>query len=110
MEWVYRYMVGIDTCADAPGYRRFMIQPHPGGGLSHAAATIDTVRGRITCKWYMIDGRFILCVSVPPNTAAEIRLPVFVSSIADAGGLDFVKINEVLCASVHAGEYRIVCS
>lgn len=110
MEWIYRYVVGIDTCADAPGYKRFVIQPNPGGGLRFAGAELETVRGRIACKWSFADERFVLEVNVPANTGAEIRLPAFVKEVVDSAGLSFFETDGLLCADTHAGEYRIICA
>ncbi len=110
MEWVYRYMVGIDTCSDSPGYKHFVICPCPGGGIRYAWAELDTVRGRIACKWVLEGNRFELTFTVPANTTAEIRLPNAVTAVRDSGGLCFHREDNALCAEAEAGEYRIVCS
>lgn len=107
MEWVYRYMVGIDTVSGAPGYKKFAIHPCPGGGISHAQATIETVRGKIACKWALEDGRFVLDVSVPANTSAEIVLPDFVREAPYSGGAAFSEKDGKFRADVCAGEYHI---
>ncbi|MCH8978419.1 MAG: family 78 glycoside hydrolase catalytic domain [Armatimonadetes bacterium] len=57
-----------------PGYKRILIAPEP-GPLTSAAATYDSVRGRIATDWRIENGRFNLKLSVPPNTEAVIRLP-----------------------------------
>ena len=110
MEWVYRYMVGIDTCSDAPGYKRFIIHPYPGGGISHAKASLETVRGRVECGWTLEDGAFTLELSVPSNTTAQIRLPENVSRVTDPCGLSFAREGGSYAARAYAGTYRIVCS
>jgi len=109
MEWVYRYMVGIDTCKDAPGYKRFAIRPYPGGGIRFAKADLETVRGRISCRWTDSEKSFVLEFTVPSNTAAEVTLPEFVEAIADTCGLTFREEAGHLLASAPAGSYRIVC-
>ena len=110
MEWVYRYVVGIDTKSGAPGYKQFTIRPYPGGGLSYAGAAIETVRGRIASGWRIDMDTFTLDVSVPANTSAEIVLPDLVSCVTDASGLAFEIAGGVYRADAEAGDYHIVCS
>lgn len=109
MEWIYRYMVGIDTCHGAPGYKRFMIHPCPGGGISYAKAVLETVRGQICCKWSLSETDFLLDVTVPANTSAEIRLPEFIRKVTAADRLEFSETNGELRAETCAGEYHIEC-
>lgn len=110
MEWVYRYMAGIDTIKGFPGYKKFMIRPCPGGGITYAKAAIETVRGRIECGWEIVDsGRFILDVTIPSNTSALIYLPSCVNEIENAGGLRFAADNGAVYADAPAGRYHIVC-
>lgn len=109
MEWIYRYMIGIDTCSKAPGYKRFMIRPCPGGGISYAKAELETVLGLIKCKWILQENQFVLEFTVPANTSAQVRLPEFVACVIDADGLAFHKENRELFAEAAAGSYHIVC-
>lgn len=58
-----------------PGYRRFRIEPHPGGGISRAQTRHRSPYGTIECSWLLEGGCFILSLSVPPNTRASVVLP-----------------------------------
>lgn len=102
-------MVGIDTCPDAPGYKRFLIHPCPGGRISHAGAVLETVRGSVSCKWTLQGETFSLDVVVPSNTTAEIHLPKFVRAVKEPCGLEFTENSGILSAQAHAGTYRIIC-
>jgi alpha-L-rhamnosidase len=62
--------------ADAPGWRRFRIVPTPGGGLTSAEATLETPHGRAGSAWRIENGRMKLTVRIPPNTRADVELPV----------------------------------
>src|SRR5690606_10940051 len=46
-EWLYRVVAGIEVDPAAPGYKRFHIQPQPGGQLSYVNASLDSMYGRI---------------------------------------------------------------
>ena len=67
--------LGIDTSASAPGYKHVIIHPRPGGGLTHAAASLETMYGAVSSSWKTDGDRFELTVSIPPNTNATVRLP-----------------------------------
>jgi alpha-L-rhamnosidase len=72
-DWLHRVVAGLAPAA--PGYRRLMIRPCPGGGLSHARAAHRTPYGSATVHWQVEAGRFHLVISVPPNTTASVVLP-----------------------------------
>jgi alpha-L-rhamnosidase len=72
-EWLYRSVAGIEL--GAPGYGQIVIRPRRGGGLTHAKAEYDSVRGRISSSWKIEDDRFVLEVLIPPNTTATVHVP-----------------------------------
>jgi alpha-L-rhamnosidase len=74
-DWMYREVAGVDTYEDAPGYKKIKIQPHPGKGLIHAAATLETYYGVLSSSWKTENGKFILDVEVPVNTSADVYIP-----------------------------------
>lgn len=109
MEWVYRYMVGIDTDIHAPGYKKIKLRPRPGGGITYAKASIDTVRGKVSCGWKREGKAFMMDFAIPANTAARIVLPDFVDAVSESGGLYFERNNGHFCADANPGEYHIEC-
>jgi alpha-L-rhamnosidase len=74
-EWMYRYVAGIDTDADAPGYGKLIIRPRPGGGLTWAKASYASIHGRIASEWHRDSGRFDLTIEIPANTTATVYVP-----------------------------------
>ncbi len=74
-EWLYKAVAGIEIDPQHPGYRHVLIQPHPGGGLDHAMAAVDTVYGPLLSDWKISGGQFTFAVEVPPNSRATVRLP-----------------------------------
>jgi len=73
--WFYRGLVGIQADPSGPGFRRFDIRPNPVGGLTHARATLETVRGTIACGWQVADGTLRLDLTVPVGSQARVFLP-----------------------------------
>src|SRR5690606_34504512 len=74
-EWMYRYMAGIDTSAEQPGYKHIRIRPRIGGGMTHARAEYDSLYGRVRSAWRLTDGVCTLEVTIPPNTTADVAIP-----------------------------------
>jgi len=74
-EWMYATVAGLQLDDDAPGYKHTVIAPEPGGGLSNAKASIDSIYGPVASGWEIANGKLILQVIVPPNTTATVRVP-----------------------------------
>ncbi|QIA08656.1 glycoside hydrolase family 78 protein [Draconibacterium halophilum] len=74
-EWLYSHVAGIQVDENNPGYKKFLLAPNPGGGLSHVKATFDSMYGKIVSDWEISNGEMNYSVVVPANTFAEIVLP-----------------------------------
>jgi alpha-L-rhamnosidase len=74
-DWMYQVVAGIEIDPAAPGYKHILIQPQPGGGLTHVRASHASMYGRITSEWQIKADEFRLTVEIPANTRATIRLP-----------------------------------
>ncbi|WBS00441.1 glycoside hydrolase family 78 protein [Pseudoduganella sp. SL102] len=75
VEWMYAVAAGIDTDPAAPGYRRSIVRPRPGGGLTWVDAAVETPYGRLAARWDLRGGTMRLAVAVPPNTRSTVVLP-----------------------------------
>jgi alpha-L-rhamnosidase len=74
-DWMYRVASGIDTEESAPGYKRIVIKPHPGGKLTSAKADLETPYGLVSSSWKKENGKIILEIKIPANTRATIYIP-----------------------------------
>jgi len=73
--FLYKVLAGINVDLSAPGFEEIVIKPIPVKGLPSAGASLDTIRGVISSKWYRgIDG-IDLEVIIPGNTKAKIFVP-----------------------------------
>ncbi len=72
-DWLHRTVAGLAPAA--PGYRRLMIAPRPGGGITHAEAAHETPFGRAEVRWVRVGDSLTVDVIVPPGTTALVRLP-----------------------------------
>jgi alpha-L-rhamnosidase len=80
-DWLYQVVAGIKVDPDKPGYKRVIIQPKPGGGLTSARGDFDSMYGRIESNWNLNKDKFNLTVTIPANTEGEVYLPA--QSMAD---------------------------
>lgn len=71
-DWLHRVVGGIAPLE--PGYRRFLVAPRPGGGLSWAQAALRTRHGRIAVAWRLERSSLRVEVDVPPGTEAVLAL------------------------------------
>jgi alpha-L-rhamnosidase len=83
--WLYQVVAGI--APGAPGYRHTMFQPQPGGGLTLASATYQSLHGEIATSWKMDGERFQLTVTVPTNTTATVVIPTRLGRRITEGGV-----------------------
>ncbi|RYZ60136.1 MAG: alpha-L-rhamnosidase, partial [Chitinophagaceae bacterium] len=72
-EWFYRSLLGIN--AASPGFEKITIKPQPVTDLAWAKGVYQSIRGPIGSNWKKEGNRFVLNVTIPPNTTAEVWLP-----------------------------------
>lgn len=75
-EWLYESVGGIAADDEHPGYARTLIAPRPGGGLTWAQATRQTLYGEVACRWQRAGHHTEISVDVPANASAVVRVPV----------------------------------
>jgi alpha-L-rhamnosidase len=74
-EWMYSTVAGIDLDPDHPGYKHILLHPRPGGGLTYARASYDSMYGKIVSDWRIDHGTYHYKVEVPANTTATVSIP-----------------------------------
>ncbi|THG32825.1 glycoside hydrolase family 78 protein [Naasia lichenicola] len=73
-DWMHRVIGGLSRLE--PGYRRMRIAPQPGGGLTSAHLTHQTVHGLADVEWRIEEGEVALDVTIPDGTTALVELPL----------------------------------
>jgi len=74
-EWFWKSLAGIRPDITNPGFRHFFIEPKPVGDLEWVKAHYESNYGTIGSDWRIKDGKFTICVQVPVNTTASLKLP-----------------------------------
>ncbi len=73
--WMYTTVAGINIDEQMPGYKHIIIAPQPGGTLTQAMASHNSMYGEIISDWTIDNQSFQLKVDIPPNTTATVILP-----------------------------------
>ena len=91
--WLYQVVAGLEL--GAPGYKHILFQPQPGGGLSAASATYQSLYGEIATRWQIEDHTFQLTVTVPVNTTATVVIPVTLGRQVTERGQELATVEGV---------------
>jgi len=74
-EWLQRYVAGMDTDPDAPGFAQVRLRPHPSRRLGWVRASFDSLHGRLASAWEWQGDTLRWNVVVPANTVAVLSVP-----------------------------------
>jgi alpha-L-rhamnosidase len=105
-EWMYENVAGIRFDESAAPGEIITIRPRPGGGLTRARASYDSIRGRIESEWSLDRDRFELKVTVPVNSEALVYVP---GTLEENDGATVLREeSEATVLSVGSGRYRFL--
>ena len=88
----------FDTCAGirVEGENHFVITPVPGGTLTHAEASYQSLYGEVKSRWEKNESGIQYSITIPSNCTAEIRLADGRTENVTAGKFQFaVFINRL---------------
>jgi alpha-L-rhamnosidase len=112
--WMYAVVAGIDTDQEQPAFKRAILRPRPGGGLTRAQGALNTPYGRIESAWRIEEGLLIWDVIIPANTTALTYVPASAdqavyegnAQATQAAGISFVRQEEQAAVyELGAGRY-----
>ena len=69
--WLFDTVCGIRV----NGKNQFVVAPRPGGSLTHASASYNSIYGKVQSKWEKTDNKYEFTITVPANCEAKISLP-----------------------------------
>ncbi|MFD4694388.1 alpha-L-rhamnosidase [Streptomyces sp. NPDC058463] len=108
-EWMYANIAGI--APGSPGFRKVLVRPRPGGGVTQAEGRFDSLYGPVTTRWKADTDGFALRVVLPANTTAEVWVPGGDERSAGQGSAKFLRLDDG-CAvfSAGSGTHRFAAS
>src|SRR4051812_34007108 len=71
--WLHSTVGGISELE--PGWKKILVKPLPGGTITWAKTKFNSSYGTVSCYWEIKDQKFLMNITVPPNTTAQILLP-----------------------------------
>lgn len=83
-QWMVETIGGIRK--EGPAYKRLVIAPEPGGKVTSAHVTYDSIHGLIETEWQVNGRQLDLMVRIPANTTATIILPAADKADISEGG------------------------
>ncbi len=75
LEWMYRYMGGLNPDEAHAGFKKFSIKPEPDNRFSRVSLSFDSPYGIIESKWERTPQGIRFDVTVPFDTEAEFIVP-----------------------------------
>jgi len=76
VEWMYRYMAGIDPVEDKPGFRHVNLTPKPDYRLKYVKASYNSAVGLYESQWEISEeGNLSFKFVIPFNASASAVLP-----------------------------------
>jgi alpha-L-rhamnosidase len=106
-DWMYRQMIGMDTDEDGVGYKKIRLQPHIGGGFTHAEATYETPYGKLSSGWRIENGKLIVEAEIPANATATVYIPVSSADAVTEGGKKIAAAKDIHISGVGNGYVRM---
>jgi alpha-L-rhamnosidase len=80
-DWIFNTVCGINVVAE----NKFMISPKPGGNLTEAGFTYQSIYGEVICHWRIEGNQYIYQIHVPAGCQAELNIQGIEKNIIDAG-------------------------
>ncbi|GAB3927614.1 glycoside hydrolase family 78 protein [Larkinella terrae] len=114
-DWLYRDVAGLDTDEQEAGYKKTIIKPHPGGGLSSAEATFESMYGKVASGWKREGDQLLLTIEIPANTTAAVYVPATSADVVTESGAALASVKGVqvsgtegayVVLKVGSGKYR----
>ncbi len=73
--WFYNAIAGLNVDMTKEPGEQLTIAPMPGGGLTWAKASLETVYGRLAVEWEIVDRKLDVSVEVPGGAVAAFTVP-----------------------------------
>jgi alpha-L-rhamnosidase len=94
---MYRVLLGINPSDQEPGFKKIIIHPQPGGTITWAKGSYNSISGIISIDWEKTGSMFSMDVEIPVNATATVILP---SANPAAIRMNSKKLSTLLSASI----------
>ncbi|MHB8341932.1 MAG: family 78 glycoside hydrolase catalytic domain [Mycobacteriales bacterium] len=111
--WLFAVVGGLRADPGSAGWRRVIVQPRPGGGLTWARVRYESVRGSVGCHWRYTSVGLAVTVEIPAGCSAEVVLPIAAGQRLTEQGrpVQGARVGAgTVRAQVGSGEYEFLVS
>ena len=114
-QWFQQHLVGIRPDPAAAGFKKCIIKPEPAGDIVWCRGSHTCLYGTIQSAWKIEKNQFILDITIPANTSADVYIPAESqmevaegkSKAVHAKGVDFKRMEDGRAVfAVASGRYR----
>jgi alpha-L-rhamnosidase len=106
-EWLFRHVAGIELDPEIPGFSRFVLRPFPGGDLTRARASYDSICGEIVSAWSRRGAALTWRIRIPPNTEARVEVPADEGTAVTESGRPILRAPGLKVLGREGG--RLIC-
>lgn len=92
-QWLFETVLGIRPDSE----NHFIIAPRPGGSLSHAEGSYNSLYGKVSVSWKKKDGGVEYQIEIPANCTADLRIDGIPAQLLSAGSYTFTQGEEKSC-------------
>jgi alpha-L-rhamnosidase len=114
MVWLYRYLAGMNTDPDDPGYHHIIFRPQLAGDLSSCSYSNLTQYGTASIDWSRDGEQFKMEIIVPVGSSATVYVPSAGGKAKVTGGADSVteaaSVEGFAVFDVKSGKYSFTSS
>jgi alpha-L-rhamnosidase len=105
--WLFSGAAGIVLDGAHPGYKHFFLRPQFTSKLNYVKAGLDSPYGVITSHWHVEKDKMLYDVTIPPNTSADVILPIAPANVRLSGKLVPAPNETITRVALAAGTHRL---
>ena len=99
--WISENIGGIKS--SAPGFKKIIIKPVPGGNFTRAKCEYKSINGTISTNWKLNKNKFSLDVEIPVNTTAKIYVPAGKAADVKESGKQALRVKGIKFTGMEDG-------
>lgn len=109
VEWMYRYMCGLNVCEQGAGYEKFVVRPYVDDRLDWVEMEYASAKGDIKSSWKKTAAGYDFSVQIPFDTEAEFIFTLDCKKVV-INGKEMADIPKDHAISLTKGVYEISVS
>jgi alpha-L-rhamnosidase len=93
--WFYKYVLGINSDFDHPGFEQFTVRPYIFNDLNFAEGELSTVKGVVKTAWKKEGKNLTFDIVIPGNSSAIVHIPAVSPKSVTESNKQLKRIREI---------------